>query len=122
MVVASAMLKTLAGTVIFEFVLIKLLLSPATKVYAPVLLEVDIEEDVYGPLTEEDPRHEGRVADHLGVEPRILRPKLEPVPGDVQGDEQVDEEYEPKRAMKDPGQPTKAEVAEHNIDHTPYRS
>ena len=61
MVVASAMLKTLAGTVIFEFVLIKLLLSPATKVYAPVLLEVDIP----GKSVRFAPLAAGRVAGNL---------------------------------------------------------
>ena len=34
----------------------------------------------------------------------------------------MEKEYEPKRVMKDPGQPSKEEIDEHNIDHTPYRS
>ena len=40
----------------------------------------------------------------------------------MQNEEALDKEYEPKRVMRDPGQPSKEEIEEHNLDHTPYRS
>ena len=36
----------------------------------------------------------------------------------------IDADFEeaPRRVLRDPGQPTKEEIEEHNVDHTPYRS
>ena len=32
----------------------------------------------------------------------------------------MEKEYEPKRVMRELGQPSKEEIDEHNIDHTPF--
>ena len=39
---------------------------------------------------------------------------------DAAGDD-AEEEHEPPRAVRNPGQPTPAEVAEHNLTHIPFR-
>ena len=48
-----------------------------------VLVDVDLEEDEYGVMTDADYETAMRVANHFGVEPRILRSKLKTRPGDV---------------------------------------
>ena len=40
----------------------------------------------------------------------------------MQEDDHTEKEHEKKRIFRDPGQLTKAEIDEHNVDHTPYRS
>ena len=37
-------------------------------------------------------------------------------------DEAPEEDAEPKEILPDPGQPTQADIDEHNVDHYPFRS
>ena len=42
--------------------------------------------------------------------------------GEVQDfDEEPEEDAEPKKVSADPGQPTQAEIDDHNVDHYPFR-
>ena len=58
----------------------------------------------------------------MAMEPRRRRPSEPAHVPEVQSEEAADREIEPKRVMKDLGQPIKEEIEEHNVDHTPYRS
>ena len=40
----------------------------------------------------------------------------------VDFDEEPEEDAEPKKVLPDPGQPTQAEIDEHNVDHYPFRN
>ena len=87
-----------------------------------VLVDKDYEEEMYGPFTKEDLEEEEQVARELAVEPRSRRPKGMVARPQVQDEGITDKEYEPKRMMRDPGQPSREEIEEHNVDHTPYRA
>ena len=83
-----------------------------------VLVDKEYEEEFHGSFTKEALEEEEELAKRLAVEPRRRRPSAPmPVP-EVQPEDSQDKEVEPKRLMRDPGQPTKQEIEEHNVDHT----
>ena len=58
-----------------------------------ILVDVDLEENMYGPFSEADLAHARRVADMRGVEPRILRRGSTKPTGEVQTDESLEKEH-----------------------------